>query len=132
MCSYENGGIKMNKQLTSAIVATAILGYGTTALAAADHGATTQEFPVEWTLTGGASGNCPNLPSGAKIQGSGTETSITTTTTARGVTTIINTSHASGNAIDERGNTYVWNYANHFSVANDPVGSSFFSGQMVD
>ena len=43
----------------------------------------------------------------------------------------MNTSHASGTATDQAGNTYVWNYANHFSVS-DSGPQTAFAGEMVD
>ena len=86
-------------------------------------------FPVEFEIT---SATCPNLPAGTTIHGSGMEKSITTfTTSKKGVTTIMNTSHANGTATDQAGNTYAWNYSNHFSVS-DSGPETAFAGEMVD
>ncbi len=84
---------------------------------------------VGFVMTSGA---CQYLPAGTTIQGSGTMKSITTETTSKkGVTTVMNTSHAHGTATDQAGNTYVWNYANHFSVSDSGPGTPF-AGEMVD
>ena len=72
--------------------------------------------PVSFVMS---SATCSNLPAGTTIHGSGTSKSITTfTTSKKGVTTIMNTTHAAGTATDQAGNTYVFNYANHFSVSD--------------
>ena len=79
-----------------------------------------------------SSATCSNLPAGTTIRGSGTIKSITTfTTSKKGVTTIMNTTHANGTATDQAGNTYVFNYANHFSVSDSGPGTAF-AGEMVD
>ena len=97
-------------------------------VAAAD-GATVEEFPVSFELSWQT---CPNLPQGTTITGIGTETSITNARTDRnGVTTVMNTTHASGTATDESLNTYVFNYSNSFRVTDSGPGT-VFTGTMTD
>ena len=120
----------MKKEFAGLVVVMLALGAHTeTAIAGGGHGATKDHFPVSWQITHAA---CPNIPVGATINGAGVEDSITTTTTLNGITTITNTSHATGNATDEQGNTYVWNYSNHFSASNTVESPDAFSGPMTD
>jgi hypothetical protein len=93
------------------------------------HGASIDRFPVSFDLS---SATCSNLSAGTTVSGSGTEKSITITRTHKGVTTIINTSHAPGTATDQDGNAYVFNYSNHFRVSNTTANQDVFSGKMVD
>jgi hypothetical protein len=87
-------------------------------------------FPVTFTLS---AATCPNLPAGTTIEGTGMEKSITTTRTdAGGITTIQNTSHASGTASDQAGNAYVFNYSNDFRISNSAANPAVFSGRMTD
>jgi hypothetical protein len=115
------------KRLALTVIAIAALALGAgSALAAAP---TIDVFPVEFTLS---SDTCPNLAPGTTIVGAGSETSITSVSTdKKGVTTVMNTSHAHGTATDQAGNTYVFNYANHFRVSDMGPGTGF-SGEMVD
>lgn len=119
--------MNMKSMFTWGVLALAL--NGGTAIAGRDHGATFDTFPVQWTIT---HASCPNVPNGVVINGSGTENSITTTTTVKGITTIINSSHATGTASDNRGNTYGWNYSNHFRAENTLADPGVFSGEMVD
>jgi hypothetical protein len=76
---------------------------------------------------------CPNLPDGTTIEGSGTETSITTEwTDARGVTMIINATHTHGTATDQDQNVYVFDYSNEFRVSNTVDDPDLFLGVMTD
>jgi hypothetical protein len=116
--------------MLAAVMATLALG-GTSALAA--NGSTTiEQFPVSFTMS---SATCPNLRAGTTIKGTGTETSITTTTTDRernDATTIQNTSQATGTATDQSGNAYVFSYANSFRVSSSSASPGVFSGRMTD
>ena len=120
----------MVRRLVVASIGFAVLVLASVAIAAPPA---VDEFPVTFTLKSvDLGGTCPNLPSGTTIVGTGTEKSITTETTRRdGVTTVMNTSVAHGTATDQAGNTYVFNYANHFSVSDSGPGTDF-SGVMVD
>lgn len=96
----------------------------------AGNGATIDTFPVNFVMT---SATCSNLPAGTTLTGSGTEKSITVVkTSAYGITRVHNTSHATGTATDQAGNTYVFNYSNDFNVANTAANQAVFSGIMND
>lgn len=75
------------------------------------------------------SATCPNLAPGTTITGSGSGSSITQIKDAGGVTTFRNQTHVSGTATDQDGNTYVFNYANSFTVSSS---GGLFTGVMVD
>jgi hypothetical protein len=120
-------GGKNVKRFALAVIAIAVLALAAGSALAATP--TIDVFPVEFTLS---SDTCPNLASGTTIVGTGSETSITSVSTDKtGVTTVMNTSHAHGTATDQAGNTYVFNYANHFRVSDTGPGTGF-SGEMVD
>ena len=89
----------------------------------------TETSPATFQITSAA---CPNLPAGTTISGQGTLTSTTWTNKRRGVTTVINTSVASGTATDQAGNASTWVYSNQFIVANTRKKASRFSGTMID
>ena len=91
-------------------------------------GSTTDTFPVAFVIT---TASCSELPAGTTLTGSGTEKSITVVKTNKGVTRIHNTSHATGTATDQDGNTYVFNYSNSFNVS-DEGNPGVFSGIMND
>ena len=93
------------------------------------RGASIEGFPVSFVIS---SATCPNLSDGATVNGSGIEKSITIERQRAGVTTVINTSHAHGTATDQDGNTYVFNYSNHFRVSNTVGEPDIFSGKMSD
>jgi hypothetical protein len=102
---------------------------GGTALADG-NGATIETFPVSFVID---SANCSYLPAGTTITGSGTEKSITVVkTNANGITLFHNTSHATGTATDQDGNTYVFDYNNEFSVSNTAANPGLFTGSMED
>ena len=118
------------KRLAMASVVIAVLVSMTgSAMAKGGHGATIDRFPVSFSMS---SATCSNLPSGTTINGSGIEKSITNTRTKSGVTTMINTSHANGTATDQNGNSYRFNYSNHFRAQNTVASPDEFSGKMVD
>ena len=89
----------------------------------------TETSPATFQILSAA---CPNLPAGTTISGQGTLTSTTWTNKRRGVTTVINTSVASGTATDQAGNASTWVYSNQFIVANTRKKASRFSGTMID
>jgi hypothetical protein len=91
------------------------------------RGADVTSFPVSFVIT---SANCSELPPGTTITGSGVEKSVTTTLTINGVAIIINSSHASGTATDQDGNTYVFQYSNDFRATVGAGG--VLSGPMND
>jgi hypothetical protein len=98
--------------------------------AAAAPGQTTVErFPVDFMIT---SASCPNLSAGATIEGSGTMHSVTRTMEREGITTVANSSTATGSATDQDGNSYQFVYKNRFSVANSAADPGLFSGVMHD
>ena len=98
-------------------------------IAAAGGGATSDTFPVRFTVT---SHDCQYLPANTTVTGSGMETSITVVRTdASGATTITNSTHATGTATDGQ-NTYGWNYSNAFRVTNTAAHPDTFSGSMSD
>jgi hypothetical protein len=115
-----------------------ILASGTTALLVVAFGGvvsaaaapTVERFPVSFTITSQA---CSNLPRGARITGSGSETSITKTkNNSDGTTTLENLSIAIGTALDNRGNVYGWLYVNSFHASNTVADPAVFSGHMND
>ena len=115
------------KRSVLAVFAIAALALGAASAVAAPPEIGTD--PVSFDMS---SATCSNLPTGTTIHGSGIGKSITKITTDKnGVTTIMNTTHANGTATDQAGNTYVFNYANHFSVSDSGPGTAF-SGEMVD
>jgi hypothetical protein len=102
----------------------------TSAEAANGGGKTTSTYPVSFVMS---SATCSNLPAGTTVTGSGTETSITTTTVdANNVSTMVNSTHANGTAIDQAGNSYVFNYSNAFRASNTVADPGVFSGSMTD
>jgi hypothetical protein len=117
------------KRVAAITIAALGLAVGVGSAVGADGGATIDTFPVSFTVT---SAQCSNLPSGATLNGAGTEKSITRTRTVKGVTTISNTSIAHGTATDQTGNTYVFEYNNTFNVSNTVANPAVFSGQMQD
>src|ERR1700730_18463980 len=109
------------------IIALAVMAVGTTAASAEDEGTTsTITFPSPFVMS---SVTCANLPAGTTITATGVETSKTTTRTGRsGVTTVTNRSHASGTAVDQNGNAYVFDYLNTFRVSNTVAVPGIYSG----
>ena len=76
------------------------------------NGAVTTQSPVTFTIT---TAQCPSLPAGTVLQGSGELRNIVNTHSSRGITRQTTTAHASGTATDQAGNTYVWVYANQLN-----------------
>ena len=74
------------------------------------NGAITTQTPVTFTIT---TTQCPSLPAGTVLQGSGELRNIVNShPSGGGITRQTTTAHASGTATDQAGNTYVWVYAN--------------------
>jgi hypothetical protein len=112
------------------LAALALVTFGGRALAGGNGADVVKNFPVSYTLS---SAQCPNLPPGTTITGTGTGTSVTNTSTdASGVTTMINTTHSNGTATDQAGNTYVWNYSNHLNISNSVEAPDYYSGKDED
>ena len=78
------------------------------ALAARKASANPNSHPVTFTIT---SSQCSTVPAGADVQASGVQTDITSVHVTGSVLREIVTSHASGTAVDQLGNTYVWSYS---------------------
>jgi hypothetical protein len=98
--------------------------------AAGDWTTTVESFSADFRMT---SDQCPNLPAGTTIIGTGTGTSITKTRTdRRGMTTVFNSSIAPGRATDQDGNRYRFLYSNQFRVTDAKPAPLPFSGIMVD
>src|SRR5262245_23302299 len=116
------------KRFVIAVVAVSALALGVGPAVAGGGGATAETFPVSFVIT---SATCSELPSGTTLTGSGTEKSITVVKTKNGVTRVHNTSHATGTATDQDGNTYVFDYSNSFNIS-DAGSPGVFSGIMND
>jgi hypothetical protein len=115
------------KSLIALAVAVAAIALGA---AAANAGADVGTRQVSFVLS---SENCGNLPDGTTITGTGTEKAINRISTGKdGLTTISNTTHTQGTAVDEDGNTYVFNYSNEFRITNSESHPDVFSGVMTD
>ena len=119
----------MKRLVLASVVMAVFESTSGSALAKGGHGATIDRFPVSFSMSSAA---CSHLPNGTTIHGSAIEKSITNTRTKRGVTTMINTSHANGSARDQDGNRYRFNYSNHFRAKNTVANPDQFSGKMVD
>jgi hypothetical protein len=119
------------KRLAITIGAVLALAVSAGSAIAADGGATVEQLSVSFAPLN--SDTCQFLPEGTSITWSGIETSITRTrTSAAGVTTISNTSHASGFATDQDGNRYAFSYSNSFRVSNSADDPGVFNGTMTD
>jgi len=89
----------------------------------ASAGSTHISFSFPFTVTGGPSPNCPDLPTGLVINGSVEHTEvINTSVTSDGVTHVEDNSLELGSATDSNGATYVVNYHNHTGVDIQPGG----------
>jgi hypothetical protein len=107
-----------------------ILAFSTSTFAGGNGANADRNTPVSYTLT---SATCPNLPPNTTINGSGTQTSISTVKTdTGGVTTIVNTTHSTGTATDQHGNSYSWDYSNHFNLSNTAGAPDVYTGLMAD
>ena len=87
------------------------------------NGAIKTETPVTFTIT---AVQCPSLPAGTVLQGSGELRNIVNTHASRGITRQTTTAHASGTATDQAGNTYAWVYANQLNETNTPPSLNGF------
>jgi hypothetical protein len=116
------------KRFVLVLLAIAVFALGLGSALAAPP--TVTQDTVEFVLS---AATCPNLPTGTVITGTGTIKSIESATTdANGVTTVINTTHAFGTATDQAGNTYRFNYSNHFRISNTGPTDPVLTGVMVD
>jgi hypothetical protein len=99
----------------------------------ASAGAKTKRQVVTGPVEIGISADtCSKLPTGTKITGAGTQTSITWTTRRARRTSVTNSTVATGTATDQAGNQSTWVYSNQFSVANTRANKKRFRGSMVD
>jgi hypothetical protein len=83
-------------------------------------------YSFPFTVTGGPSPLCPELPTGLVVNGSidGTDV-MNTSVTSDGVMHVEINSLELGSATDSNGATYVVNYHNHTSAAIPPGGFPF-------
>jgi hypothetical protein len=116
------------KRFSIAAVLIAALAIGAGPAVAGGGGATITSFPVSFVIT---SATCSELPPATTVTGTGTEKSITVEKTTNGVTFVHNTSHATGTATDQDGNTYVFDYSNSFTFS-DAGSPGIFSGLVND
>ncbi len=119
----------MKRIAAVALVIPIVLVLGMGNALATGGGATVESFPVGFELS---TDTCSHLPDGASVTGTGTERSVTVVRVIGGVTMIINTTHASGTAVDQDGNTYVFQYSNEFRLFNSPSNQDVFTGLMTD
>jgi hypothetical protein len=90
---------------------------------------TVEKVPGEFVLS---SEQCPNLPAGTTITGTGTGTSVTKLRTdSRGTTSVYNLTVTPGRATDQAGNRYHFLYRNSFLVSM-AASESLFTGEMKD
>lgn len=87
------------------------------------NGAIKTETPVTFTIT---AVQCPSLPAGTVLQGSGELRNIVNTHTSGGITRQTTTAHAAGTATDQAGNTYAWVYANQLNETNTPPSLDWY------
>lgn len=126
-CERWGCGVLKRLAISGALVAAVLVGAGR---AEAAGGATIEVSPVTFTIT---SEQCPNLLTGTIIEGSGSLRSVTNERTSPdGVTTVINSSHATGTATDQDGNVYRFVYSNEFRASNTAGNPALFSGRMTD
>ena len=93
------------------------------------NGAIKTETPATFTIT---AVQCPSLPAGTVLQGSGElRTIVNTHASGRGITRQTTTAHAQGTATDQAGNTYAWVYANQLNETNTPPSLDWY-GTMID
>jgi len=110
--------------MKSRIMVTVSLGILCVALAVPSSASSTHiSFSLPFTVTGGPSPLCPNLPTGLVVSGSVEHTEVfNTSVTSDGVTHVEDNSLELGSATDTNGATYVVNYHNHQSFAVPPAG----------
>lgn len=88
-----------------------------------------EKVPADFVMS---SGQCPNLPAGTTITGTGTGTSITKVRTdSSGTTSVYNLTVTPGRATDQAGTEYHFLYRNSFLVSKAAT-ESLFTGEMVD
>jgi hypothetical protein len=90
---------------------------------------TVEKVPADFVMS---SEQCPNLPAGTTITGTGTGTSVTKVRTdSSGTTSVYNLTVTPGHATDQAGNEYHFLYRNSFLVSKT-ASDSIFTGEMVD
>jgi len=90
---------------------------------------TVEKVPGDFVMS---AAQCPNLPAGTTITGTGSGTSVTKVRTdSSGTTSIYNRTVTPGRATDQAGNRYHFLYRNSFLVSM-AASESLFSGEMVD
>jgi hypothetical protein len=118
------------RTLLTGVVALAALVVGAGTAGAAGGPPLIESVGGDFVMT---SAQCPNLPEGTTITGTGSGTSISTFNVDKnGIVTLGNTTHINGTATDELGNTYVYNYSNSYRISNSASDPDTFSGRMVD
>jgi hypothetical protein len=122
------GRVQVKKLLTAVVAVSLAVGMGS---AVAAGGPPSKEtVSGDFVLT---AAQCPNLPAGTTITGTGSGDSFTSVLVGNdGLVTIANTTHSHGTATDQAGNAYVFNYSNSFRVTNSAADPGVFSGQMTD
>lgn len=121
-------GVPVKRLALTAIAVIALLF--PPAAAAGGWETTVEPAPGDFTLT---SAQCPNLPPGTTLTGTGTGTSVTKERTDRkGITTVLNSTIIPGRATDQAGNRYRFLYSNQFAVSNSKAEPELFTGKMVD
>jgi hypothetical protein len=116
------------KHLAIAATAVVALLFPSTAMAGGWE-TTVEKVPGDWTMS---STQCPNLPAGTTLTGTGTGTSITKVRTdSSGTTSVYNLTVTPGRATDQAGNEYHFLYRNSFLVSKAP-SDALFTGEMVD
>jgi hypothetical protein len=88
------------------------------------NGAVTTLTPVTFTIT---ALQCPSLPAGTVLQGSGElRTIVNTHNAVGGITRQTTTVQAKGSATDQAGNTYVWVYTNQLNETNTAPSADWY------
>lgn len=119
----------MRRMATGIAIVALVLTLDAGSALAAGGKTTVDSSPVSFTLS---SATCSNLPNGTTVEGSGTETSVTTVAERSGVTTVINSTHAFGTATDQDDRAYVFSYSNQFHVSNTVADPDLLTGIMTD
>ena len=111
------------------LVSAMVVAFTLTSAAVAAADVDVERSKVKFTMS---SDKCPNLRAGTTIKASGRQRSVTTTTAANGITTVVNYTRAVGKARDQRGRKYRFDYRNSFAVTNTTAAPAQYSGTMFD
>ena len=113
--------------MKSRIMLTVGLGILYVAVAVPSSASSTHiSFSFPFTVTGGPSPLCPNLPTGLVVSGSVEHTEVlNVSVNSDGVTHFEDNSLETGSATDSNGASYRVNYHNHSSGAIPPAGFPF-------